>query len=169
MKKKILKIKSPLNLDKYLAIAKINQYKAHQYFHKDGELIKGYKYLHWAEPELRDFVHDLGLENFQWSWRFVYIAPNTELPIHSDKGTRCAINFVLTGKYPIQWVIDENARELNMYETAILDVTQPHFVQTGWNERILLKLSFLDAGFEEVCEAWYNFQSLLSTRLMSTL
>ena len=169
MKKKILKIKSPINLGKYLAIAKINQFKAHQYFHKDGELINGYKYFHWMEPELRDFVHDLGLQNFQWSWRFVYIAPHTELPAHSDKGTRCAINFVLTGKYPIQWVIDEDTRELNMYESAILDVSQPHYVQTGYHERILLKLSFLDVGFEEVCEAWYNFQSLQYTQLMSTL
>lgn len=74
------------------------------------------------------------------------------LPFHTDRGTQCAINFVLsTSKDPIRFKTESGINSYQ-YRTAIVDVTKEHEVRASKEDRYLFKLSIFDKSYEDVLE-----------------
>ena len=72
------------------------------------------------------------------------------LPFHRDRGTTCAINFVLSDTSdPIEFRDRSYA-----YKTAIIDVTREHRVTATTEDRVLFKMSIFDLSFDEVVERY---------------
>lgn len=86
--------------------------------------------------------------------RFYIQEKGFTLPPHVDRGTTCAINFVLSTKRdPITFHTDWGYMRYT-YETAIVDVTQRHEVTASSEDRLLFKMSIFDKSFDEVSEAY---------------
>jgi len=86
--------------------------------------------------------------------RFYIQEKGFTLPFHRDRGTTCAINFVLsTSKDPITFQLNYNTFRFK-YETAIVDVTQEHMVTASSEDRYLFKLSIFDRSYEEIVETY---------------
>jgi hypothetical protein len=81
---------------------------------------------------------------------------NTSLPMHSDNGTKCCINILLSGESaPI--VFEDGFTQTSFhYECAILNIQQRHSVPTFPEERFLLKYSIFDIDFDEAVSSWIN-------------
>ena len=76
------------------------------------------------------------------------------LPYHRDRGTTCAINFVLsTSRDPISFRMSYNSFHFK-YKTAIVDVTQEHMVTATTEDRHLFKLSIFDKSFDEILKTY---------------
>ena len=86
--------------------------------------------------------------------RFYIQEKGFTLPPHVDRGTTCAVNFVLSTKRdPITFYTDWGYMRYT-YETAIVDVTQRHEVTASSEDRLLFKMSIFDKSFDEVSEAY---------------
>lgn len=78
--------------------------------------------------------------------RFYYLQPNAIIPEHTDNGTKCSINIILT----------EHAAPITFgdvdyyYDTILLNTTLPHSVTNNEHERIMLKISIFDESYESV-------------------
>lgn len=80
--------------------------------------------------------------------RYYILAPNIEIPVHTDVDTKCSLNFILGDDEPAPVYYPEYGDYL--YTSALIDTTQPHGVKNSSKERLLLKLSIKDKTFEEV-------------------
>ena len=86
--------------------------------------------------------------------RFYIQEKGFTLPPHVDRGTTCAVNFVLsTRRDPITFHTSWGYMRYT-YETAIVDVTQEHEVTAVNEDRVLFKMSIFDKSFEEVIERY---------------
>lgn len=84
--------------------------------------------------------------------RFYRQEANTEVPMHQDNGTLCAINIVLSESYgPIQF---EKLEDPIYYKCAIVNVAQRHSVPAHQEERILLKYSIFDVDYDTAVKRW---------------
>jgi hypothetical protein len=78
--------------------------------------------------------------------RFYYLQPNAIIPEHTDNGTKCSINIILT----------EHAAPITFgdkdyyYDIILLNTTLPHSVTNNEHERIMLKISIFDESYESV-------------------
>ena len=78
--------------------------------------------------------------------RFYYQKKGFKLRLHTDRGTQCSINFVLTeDPDPIYFENDEQV----YYKVALLNTSELHGV-IATKDRYLFKLSFSDTSFEKV-------------------
>ena len=78
--------------------------------------------------------------------RFYIQQKGFTLPFHRDRGTTCAINFVLSSSSdPIEFRDSSYT-----YKKAIIDVTQEHQVTASSEDRVLFKLSIFDVSFDEI-------------------
>ena len=78
--------------------------------------------------------------------RFYYQKKGHRLGLHTDRGTNCSINFVLT-KDPDPIYFENN--EQIYYTVGLLNTTEKHAVHAT-KDRYLFKLSFVNATFEEI-------------------
>ncbi len=86
--------------------------------------------------------------------RFYIQEKGFTLPYHRDRGTTCAINFVLSSiADPITFRQGFNTFHFK-YKTAIVDVTQEHMVTAMTSDRYLFKMSIFDKSYEEILEAY---------------
>lgn len=83
--------------------------------------------------------------------RFYKQQENTELPMHSDNGTLCSINIILSEESAP--IIFENGGSYN-YDCAILNIQERHSVPAYHKERFLLKYSIFDINYEESVKRW---------------
>lgn len=81
--------------------------------------------------------------------RFYRQLENTEVPMHTDLGTQCCINIVLSDSYGPVYFEDSG---YHTYECALLDTTKMHCVPPYPEERIILKFSIFDYEYEYVCK-----------------
>ena len=80
--------------------------------------------------------------------RFYIVIANSELPQHSDHGTLCSINVLLTDNpAPIQFGNDEY-----VYMQSLINTQNMHGVINGNEDRLLFKLSIFDESFETVAD-----------------
>tara|TARA_B100002019_G_scaffold194251_1_gene168209 strand:+ start:423 stop:884 length:462 start_codon:yes stop_codon:yes gene_type:complete len=80
--------------------------------------------------------------------RFYRLVANTVLPWHIDSGTKCSINFLLSGKTaPI--IFKSGTYH---YKQALLNTTIEHSVRNGPVDRILFKISIFDMSYEKVAK-----------------
>ena len=78
--------------------------------------------------------------------RFYYQKKGDRLVLHTDRGTQCSLNFVLTeDPDPIYFENDEQV----YYRVGLLNTSEKHAVYTT-KDRYLFKLSFADTSFEKV-------------------
>lgn len=78
--------------------------------------------------------------------RYYILKPFTILPMHTDHGTKCSINFILGDKNPSPITI---LNKDYFYLSALLDTTVNHGVTNGDKERKMLKLSLMDVTYED--------------------
>lgn len=83
--------------------------------------------------------------------RFYRQEENTELPMHSDNGTLCSINIILSEEAAP--IVFEEGGEFS-YDCAILNIQERHSVPAYPKERFLLKYSIFDIDYNEVVKRW---------------
>ena len=86
--------------------------------------------------------------------RFYNLKPNSHLPYHTDRETKCSINFILDSKNPAPVKFRHRwNKELEYeyhYKCALLNTQIEHSVKTEDESRLLFKLSIFDEDFETV-------------------
>lgn len=93
----------------------------------------------YIEQLMKDF-------EVQGSPRFYWLEPHAVIPEHTDNGTLCSLNFILT----------DHASPVTIkgldyfYEQGLLDTTVPHMVTNNEHERVMLKISIFDETFDAV-------------------
>ena len=98
------------------------------------------KYDH---PALRKIADDFGIE---YNPRFYWQEPHSYLPPHTDNGTQCSLNFVLSDD-PAPVTIEDTDY---YYTAAFLNTTLMHSVKTGDKPRLLLKFSIFDTPIDAI-------------------
>ena len=78
--------------------------------------------------------------------RFYYQKKGHDLSLHTDRGIKCSINFVLTEDSDALYF--ENGEEV-YYTVGLLNTSERHGVYTT-KDRYLFKLSFVEKTFEEI-------------------
>lgn len=105
--------------------------------------LETWKILKHDSPLLDKIMEDFGVKG---SPRYYWQDANSTLPMHTDNGTTCSINFVLTPN-PAPVTIEE---EDYVYTQCLLNTTKLHGVKTNDEDRILLKISIFDESFEDL-------------------
>ena len=109
--------------------------------------------------ECERFVDRYGLHDYDIRPRYYLCEAGGKFPAHKDMKTLCAVNHILSDRYAPLIIEGDEYR----YETAVIDLQQEHYVDNyGYEERMLMKLSFFDLSYEELL-------SKLSASLVSTL
>jgi len=80
--------------------------------------------------------------------RFYILDANTILNQHTDFGTLCSLNFILSDD-PAPIIFDDIEFT---YKYALLDTTKSHGVINNDKDRLLFKMSIFNETFEEVKE-----------------
>ena len=94
--------------------------------------------------------------------KFVFLTPgNRVLNWHVDKGTKCAINWVINK--PLNDAVLEYRDSKYVYKAAIVNTQKEHRVTNLEFERILFKVSCFDMTYKELCRR-YNTQFISSTK-----
>ena len=87
--------------------------------------------------------------------RFYIQEKGFTLPFHKDRGTLCAINFVLSNsKDPIEF-----REESHEYAIALINVQEEHQVTALTEDRILFKLSIFDIDFDTARQRIQQYES----------
>lgn len=117
-------------------------------FYFKGELAAGYTYAPW-EDEVLDEIVKIFEPKGRYNFKFVFLQPFTKLPWHSDKGTKSAVIWKLSGDEVVEF-----RDKSYSYKTAIVDTSKEHRVQVREHERILFKLSCFDTTYEELASTF---------------
>ena len=79
------------------------------------------------------------------------------LPFHCDRGTQCAINFILNDSQDaIEFRVNDKVYT-NHYQTALIDTQTEHQVVTVTGDRILYKLSIKEMSFKDAKEKLQSY------------
>lgn len=90
------------------------------------------------------FKKEFGIEDCRP--RFFWTKAGFDLPFHKDRGTLCAVSFMLyEEKAPITF--EDSVVE---YTNALLNVSKTHGVFDSKHDRLQFKLSIFDKSFEEL-------------------
>ena len=135
------------DLDKEFLFEKALQ-KPRKVFYFEGKARDNYYYAPFEPEWLKDYIQkSFGLKG-RWNMKFVYIPSGVVLDWHVDKGTKCAIN----------WLINNSSASIEFkngkyqYESAIIDTSKEHRVVDLAGERILFKVSCWDMTYNELCQ-----------------
>ena len=72
------------------------------------------------------------------------------IPYHTDSGTLCSINFVLSGASDPIKLKAGGIETTEYYTVALLDTQVCHSIKASTEDRYLFKLSIFDKSYEEV-------------------
>lgn len=135
----------PLNKDRLLVLADSIKDDADPYTDSryPGLSLDSWLILQYNDDYIDKIMKDFGVNG---SPRFYWQQPNFSLPMHVDNNTTCSINFVLTDD-PAPVKVEDSEYT---YEQAVLNTTKLHGVDTGEEERILLKISVFDESYEDL-------------------
>jgi len=92
---------------------------------------------------INQIMQELGI---QARPRFYWLKPNASLKEHTDNGTECSVNFLLSDE-PAPVTIEGQDY---CYTAALLNTQRRHSVSNGPTERILLKLSIFDQTYDQI-------------------
>lgn len=91
--------------------------------------------------------------------RFIIQKKGFVLNFHKDRGTKCAINFVLTTSTdPIRFKTDSGFNSFH-YKQALIDVQTEHEVVAAREDRYLFKLSIPNIDFNEAMERLIAYEN----------
>ena len=106
--------------------------------------VKGYGLV------VRDFFKDILYTDVKP--RFIIQKKGFVLNFHKDRGTKSAINFVLTTSTdPIRFRTDSGSNSYQ-YKMALIDVQTEHEVVAAREDRYLFKLSLPNINYDEALE-----------------
>ena len=154
----------PINFDldtEYLFDKAMRKPRKPFYYPKIGK-VEGYHYAPFEPEWLKDYIQrNFNIEG-KFNMKFVYLTPgNRTLNWHTDKGTKCAINWVINK--PLTDAILEYRDSKHTYKAAIINTEKEHRVTKLEFERILFKVSCFDMTYEELCTK-YITQFISSTK-----
>jgi len=97
--------------------------------------------------EYRKFINQYNLQGHDIRPRYYVCEAGGYFPPHTDMKTLCAVNHILSDSCaPL--IIEKKEYQ---YKTAVFDTQREHNVQNrGYEDRVLIKLSFFDLSYEEV-------------------
>lgn len=142
--------------DKFLEVySEVEPYEDSRYDQVSNWRLKRVNDWEYADK----IMSDLNLKDFVCDYRprFYTLDADTYLITHTDLGTKCSLNFVISGgdspvifEGEINTKPDVNSRFYYLYQAALFNTTLPHGVVNGSNDRILFKISIFDKTYEEV-------------------
>jgi hypothetical protein len=98
---------------------------------------------HYNSEYITKIMHDFEVEGKP---RFYWMKPHAVIPEHTDNGTQCSLNFVLTDNAsPI--TIGDNQYH---YTAILLNTTVPHSVTNNEHERVMLKISIFNETYNDL-------------------
>ena len=142
----ILKFDFDLNVKHLLEIWSKIKHKHVNYKAK----VNGKALSHWKIIK-HDFEYAKELSkifNVESKPRFYMLNANTVLQQHTDIGTLCSLNFILSD-IPAPVIFGDT--EVS-YKYALLDTTKSHGVVNNDKDRLLFKMSIFNETFDEVKE-----------------
>ena len=90
--------------------------------------------------------------------RYYVLKDQFEIPWHTDRGTKCAINMILsTDRDPI-WFRKNDVEKSYEYSFSLIDVQTEHRVAAVTEARQLFKMSIFDKSYEEVLETYVRYE-----------
>jgi hypothetical protein len=145
--KKLIQLNYPLDMPSLLKDAEIARISATGYTDSryPDFLANAWKKSIYSSSTIEQMMKDFDIVGKP---RFYFQEPYYMVPRHTDNGTTCSFNFVLSDE-PVPISFDD---EDIIYSQALLNTTLPHAVRNGPHERILLKISIFDKSFEEVAK-----------------
>ena len=154
----------PINFDldtEYLYNEALKRPRKVFYYPKLGK-VTGYHYAPFEPEWLKEYIQRNFCIKGKFNMKFVFLTPaNRTLNWHVDKGTKCAINWVINK--PLTDAVLEYKDGSYIYKAAIVNTEKEHRVTKLEFERILFKVSCFDMTYEELCTR-YNTQFTLSTK-----
>lgn len=114
-------------------------------FYYKGKEVWGYHYAPWNNTEVEEQLKSIFSLRGRYNMKFIFLRAATHLDWHTDKGTKSAVIWKMSGDDPLQFREKEY-----FYDTAIVDTTKQHRVPGLADERILFKLSCFDMEYEEL-------------------
>lgn len=106
-------------------------------------LFEEWQISHFTSEYIQQIINDFGIKGKP---RFYWLKPFAVIPEHTDNGTKCSLNFLLTDNPA---AITINKKDY-YYESILLDTTQPHSVVNNETERLLFKISIFDEDYASV-------------------
>ena len=110
-----------------------------------GGINNHWKIIRHTFPYATDIIKGLDLENYDVRPRFYTLDKNTTLSPHTDLGTQCAINILLS----------QNNAPINIegidysYKQALINTQSVHSVNNLAEDRIIFKLSIMNLSYTE--------------------
>ena len=97
--------------------------------------------------ECKEFTNKYNLQGHDIRPRYYVCEAGGYFPPHKDMKTLCAVNHILSDSCaPL--IIEKKEYQ---YKTAVFNTQRMHNVQnSGYGDRVLIKLSFFDLSYEEV-------------------
>jgi hypothetical protein len=138
------------NYDYLYQLAAEQQLLAKGFTSTNGVKINGADMDFWKIAKFSDRYLDkiLDVVELKGKPRFYFQPPFTTIPPHKDHNTTCSWNIVLSDN-PAPVTVEEIDYT---YKQALLNTQCLHWVNTGAEERVLLKISFFDYTFEQVAD-----------------
>ena len=154
----------PINFDldtEYLYKEALKRPRKVFYYPKIGK-VDGYHYAPYEPEWLKDYIQRNFNIRGKFNMKFVFLTPgNRVLNWHVDKGTKCAINWVINK--PLNDAVLEYRDGKYTYKAAIVNTEKEHRVTNLEFERILFKVSCFDMTYKELCTR-YNTQFISSVK-----
>jgi hypothetical protein len=146
MNNKLTHIDYPLDMPYLLKLADHKRKEVLSY--SDSRYIKSLD--EWKVVKVQDFYLDKIMKDFGVNAkpRFYFHAPNYHLPMHTDNGTQCSLNFIIGSFEDMAPIIFEDGEIF--YKQCLLNTQVKHSVLNKDKERILLKFSIFDRSYEDV-------------------
>lgn len=134
-------------LDKYTLIDDSKQALSFAKAHTDSRY-PNLSFNHWKISRYSSNYIDKIISDFEIDGRprFYWLEPHTVIPEHTDNGTQCSINFILSDN-PAPITINNNEY---YYKQALLDTTIPHSVSNGSELRLMLKISIFNETYRSL-------------------
>ena len=110
-----------------------------------GGINNNWKIVRHVFPYATEIIKNLDLENYDVRPRFYILDKNTTLSPHTDLGTECAINILLS----------QNNAPINIegidykYKQALINTQLMHSVSNLNEDRIIFKLSIMNLSFTD--------------------
>ena len=110
-----------------------------------GGINNNWKIVRHVFPYAAEIIKNLDLENYDVRPRFYILDKNTTLSPHTDLGTECAINILLS----------QNNAPINIegidykYKQALINTQLMHSVSNLDEDRIIFKLSIMNLSFSD--------------------
>ncbi len=122
---------------------------------KSKNVLDFWKICHDVGPYTQAITNDLcKILDVHIKPRYYIQEVGSTIPWHVDRGTKCAINVVLsTDRDPIEF----RDRSYH-YSTALIDTTKEHRVSAVTEPRVLFKMSIFDKSFGDCRDAYIEYQ-----------